>query len=173
MNRMARYAALLFTTAGLIAAPVAAQSALKNHDTQQAIDVRADDLQANNRTGRASFRGNVTVVQGSMTLKSDSLTLFYNTEKGSTNPEIDRLDAEGKVTLTSASESVAANWSVYDVTARTITFGGKVELKRGGNILRGDRLELDLVSGLARLDGNPADNGQVRGRFSVPNKDKN
>jgi lipopolysaccharide export system protein LptA len=39
--------------------------------------------------------------------------------------------------------------------------------------LKGNRLEFDLVSGLAKLDGQQQDGGRVRGSFSVPEaKDK-
>jgi lipopolysaccharide export system protein LptA len=41
-------------------------------------------------------------------------------------------------------------------------------------VLRGERLEFDLVSGLAKLDGQVRGktDGRVRGRFSIPDKDK-
>ncbi len=149
-------------------APADAQSALANHDTQQAIDISAEDLNADNKLGRASFTGNVIVKQGGMTLKSEDLLVFYSNPGGNDAPEINRLDATGSVELVSISEQVRADWGIYDVEKRLITFGGNVILTRGENILNGDRLELNLITGFARLDGREEEGGRVRGSFGVP-----
>ena len=74
---------------------LSAQSALANHDTQQAIDISAEDLNADNKQGRARFTGNVVVKQGGMILKSDDLLVFYDNPGGTGSPEISRLDATG------------------------------------------------------------------------------
>jgi len=162
-------AAMLTLT--LLAAPSAlAQSVLKNHDTYQPLDISAERLEMKQREGRAIFRGAVNVKQGKMTLTSDTLTVFYETEDGIENPSIDRLDAQGKVTLTSESETLSGDWAVYDVDRRLVTIGGNVVFTQGDNSLRGERLEFDLVSGLAKLDGEASNEGRVRGTFNVPPK---
>ena len=156
------------------AAPVAAQSVLKNHDTYQPIDISADRLEMKQKEGRAIFKGTVTVKQGKLTLSSDTLTVFYQAEKGVENPSISRLDAEGHVMLVSDTETLSGEWGVYDVDRRLVTLGGNVAFLQGDAALRGERLEFDLVSGLAKLDGNTSEDGRVRGKFSVPesNSDK-
>ncbi|TNE64486.1 MAG: OstA family protein [Alphaproteobacteria bacterium] len=162
--------------AGLVALVVstsalAAQSVLKNHDTYQPLDISADRLEMKQKQGRAIFKGAVKVVQGNMTLTADSLTVFYATEKGVENPSISRLNAEGGVQLVSDSESLSGDWGVYDVDRRVITVGGNVTFTQGQSTLKGDRLEFDLVSGLAKLDGQSgSEDGRVRGTFSVPEK---
>ena len=80
-----------------------AQSDLKAHDTEQPLDVRAENLEADNKAGRARFTGNVTVVQGGITLESDELLVFYSNPFGNADPKISRLDATGKVHLLSSS----------------------------------------------------------------------
>jgi len=158
-------------TAMLLTAPGAmAQSVLKNHDTYQPLDISAERLEMKQREGRAIFQGSVNVTQGGMTLTSDTLTVFYETQNGIEKPSIDRLDAKGKVTLTSSSETLSGDWAVYDVDRRLITIGGNVLFKQGDNSLRGERLEFDLVSGLAKLDGEASNEGRVRGTFNVPPK---
>ncbi|WP_417449046.1 LptA/OstA family protein [Kordiimonas sp.] len=150
---------------------------LKNHDTYQPIDISAERLEMKQKEGRAIFKGAVVVKQGDMTLNADTLTVFYQAENGVENPSISRLDAEGGVKLTSDSETLTGEWGVYDVDRRLITLGGSVSFMQGESILTGERLEFDLVSGLAKLDGRASDDGRVRGQFSVPspkdNKDGN
>lgn len=156
----------------LITPPLLAQSVLKSHDTYQAIDISAERLEMKQKEGRAIFKGAVTVKQGKMTLNADTLTVFYQAENGVENPSISRLDAEGSVKLTSASETLSGEWGVYDVDRRLITLGGDVVFTQGDSTLKGNRLEFDLVSGLAKLDGNASEDGRVRGQFSVPSARK-
>lgn len=151
-----------------------AQSILKSHDTYQALDITADRLEMKQKQGRAIFKGAVKVTQGKLTLSSESLTVFYKAAEGEDKPAISRLDAEGTVTLVSATESLSGDWGVYDVDERLITIGGNVTFKQGDNTLTGNRLEFDLVSGLAKLDGQQQEGGRVRGSFAVPDRnDKN
>ena len=153
-----------------VSAGAGAQSVLKSHDTYQALDISAERLEMKQKEGRAVFKGSVNVKQGRLTLTSDTLTVFYQTDGGLENPSISRLDAEGNVTMTSETESLSGSWGIYDVDRRLLTFGGNVVLTQGDNTLRGERLEFDLVSGLAKLDGEINGDGRVRGKFSVPTK---
>ena len=153
-----------------ISAGAHAQSILKSHDTYQPLDITADRLEMKQKQGRAIFRGAVKVTQGKMVLTSESLTVFYKTPEGAEKPAISRLDAQGRVTLVSETESLAGDWGVYDVDQRLITLGGNVTFSQGENTLKGNRLEFDLVSGLAKLDGQESGDGRVRGSFAVPSK---
>jgi len=156
-----------------VSAAAHAQSILKSHDSYQPLDITADRLEMKQKQGRAIFKGAVKVTQGKMTLTSESLTVFYKTPEGSEKPAISRLDAQGTVTLVSETESLTGDWGIYDVDERLITLGGSVTFSQGNNTLKGNRLEFDLVSGLAKLDGQQQDGGRVRGSFSVPEaKDK-
>lgn len=167
---------LLLLTLGLvgITGALQAQSILKDHDTYQPLDITAERLEMKQKQGRAIFKGAVRVVQGKMTLSSESLTVFYKTAEGEEKPAISRLDALGTVTLVSETESLAGDWGIYDVVRRLVTIGGNVVFKQGDNILKGQRLEFDLVSGLAKLDGqdDASDDGRVSGSFSVPKKEE-
>ena len=165
-----------FAITALFAAATSAkaQSALKSHDTYQPLDITAERLEMKQKQGRAIFKGAVKVVQGQMTLSSETLTVFYKAAEGEDKPAISRLDAQGTVTLISSTESLTGDWGIYDVDRRLITIGGNVTFKQGDNMLTGERLEFDLVSGLAKLDGqeNTKDDGRVRGSFAVPKKEE-
>ncbi|WP_262693504.1 LptA/OstA family protein [Kordiimonas aquimaris] len=149
-----------------------AQSILKDHDTRQPLDISAERLEMQQKQGRAIFSGAVQVTQGKLLLRSDTITVFYKLDSGDTNPAISRLDAQGKFSVTSETETLTGDWGIYDVDRQLITVGGDVSFDQGGSELKGSRLEFDLVSGLAKLDGQDAGgaNGRVRGSFSVPAK---
>jgi len=159
---------------GVITAPANGQSVLKDHDTYQPIDISAERLEMQQKQGRAIFTGAVQVLQGKLTLRSNTITVFYDRADTDGDPSISRLDAQGQFQLLSDSETLTGDWGIYDVDRQLITVGGAVVFKQGNSELTGSRLEFDLVSGLAKLDGeNTADeNGRVRGSFTVPSKPK-
>lgn len=163
----------------LLAAPALGQgtSALKNHDTRAPVDIDAARVEVRDRENQAIFTGNVHVVQGNMKLDSPTLRVFYEKRAGA-DPEIQRIDAQGGVTLTSPSETARGSYGVYDVNNRQITMIGDVVLNQGDSVLRGQRLVLDLETGRSSLDGasgkaTPGQSGRVTGRFVVPQRRTN
>ncbi|PCI61636.1 MAG: OstA family protein [Kordiimonadales bacterium] len=151
-----------------------AQSVLKDHDTYQALDISAERLELQQKQGRAIYKGAVQVIQGDMTLTSDILTVFFESGSEGGNPNISRLDAQGAVKLISKEKSFSGtgNWGIYDVERRLITIGGNVVFTQNNNTLRGSRLEINLETGLAKLDGQSGGmgTGRVTGTFNVPKK---
>lgn len=146
-------------------------SALKGHDSKAPIDLAADRAEAQDRSDRAIFAGNVVVKQGALTLRTARLTLAYANTDGI---DINRIDASGGVTVTSPSETARGDFAVYDLNEGLITMVGNVRLERGGSFLSGGRLTIDLDTGRAVMDGglrgvNQA-GGRVTGRFTVPKR---
>ena len=166
----------------LAGAPAAAQtSALARHNTDAPITFDADKIEVRDTDSQALATGNVRIVQGSMDLTANQVKLFYTRQNGK-DPEIQRLDAQGNVKLTSPTERATGRTGIYDVRQRQITLIGDVVLTRGESVLRGQRLSIDLDSGRSTLDGAgsggttkgvPATSGgRVSGRFVVPPRSK-
>lgn len=151
--------------------PLSAQQAsvLKGHDTTQTLDVSADAIKLKQKKGQAFLSGTVKVTQGNLVLTADQIVVLYDMAEGFDNPSVQRLDATGGVKLTSPSETVTSEWAVYDVEKRIVTLGGVVAYDSKDASIKGDRLELNLRTGLVKLDGQTQDGEQrVKGRFSVP-----
>ena len=150
-------------------------SALKRHDTNAVIDVNADRIEVRDRENVALFQGNVKVEQADMTLQSNTVRVYYDRGKGE-SLVIQRIDANGNVRLTSPSEQASGNYGIYDVRQRQITLVGGVRLIKGDSTLNGNRLQVNLDSGVMRLEGAPAEAGQspsrVTGRFVIPPRDQ-
>lgn len=148
-------------------------SVLEGHDTEQPIDIVADRLEVNQDEQWAIFEGEVEAIQGDLKFTTESLKVYYETKSGKDDPSIARLDAEGHIRLESPTESAEGEFAVYDVKARTITIFGGVELRREDSVVTGERLEIDLETGLTKFDGSIFDAssrtaGRVSGRFSLP-----
>jgi lipopolysaccharide export system protein LptA len=175
MGRNFIFAAML-ASAGLGTAALAQQarepvSALKGHNSNAPVDVAADRIEVQDRADRAIFAGNVRVRQEELTLETTRLTINYSNQGGI---EIDRLDAAGGVVVRSPSETARGSFGVYDLNRKLITLLGDVQLNRGGSVVNGNRLVIDLNSGRAVIDGGPPGVGQsggrVTGRFTVPQR---
>ena len=133
-----------------------------DHDSSLPIEISADSLEVAQEEQVATFAGNVDAVQGDLVLSADELKVHYE-GKGSgvgiaagQSNTIRRIDAEGHVIIASPEETAEGDHGTYDVPAKMVTLEGKVVLTRGANVIRGERLELDLVTGKSRIVGAPA-----------------
>ena len=165
--------ALVALVTGISAAPLLAQiSALKGLDNSAPIDVDAARIEVQDAANQAVFTGDVVIRQSQLTLYADTVKVLYTRKSG--DPEMQRLDARGSVRLVSPTERATGNTGIYDVTGRIITLTGNVTLDRGGSMLKGQRLVLNLNTGLSSFDargaGPSAAPGRVTGRFVVPQR---
>jgi lipopolysaccharide export system protein LptA len=167
----------------LLALPVAAGaqglSVLKGHDSNAPVDVSSDRIELQDRADRAIFSGNVHATQGDMTIDAARMTVAYAKAAGGGDPQIQRIDAAGGVTVTSPGERARGSFGIYDLNRRLITLIGGVTLNRQGNTVSGARLVIDLNSGRSTLDGSAvagapsttaSRGGRVTGRFTVPQR---
>jgi lipopolysaccharide export system protein LptA len=164
----------------LLAMPAFGQgfSALKGHNADAPIDITSDHIEVQDRADRAIWTGNVRAVQGDMTMEAARMTVaFSHATTPGADPQINRVDASGGVTVVSPSERAKGNFGIYDLNRKLITLIGNVTLVRGTNVVNGARLVIDMNSGRATVDGNAvgggttaASGGRVTGHFTVPKR---
>ena len=156
--------------------PNAMQGFSQNRD--QPIQIEAASLEVRDKKKEATFSGNVKVVQGDTTMKSRSLVVFYEGGGGASEqpaqpkqkgakaapgaplqaatpgPEgsssIKRLEARGSVVVTQKDQVVTGDLAVFDTKANSITMSGGVVLTQCKNVLKGDRLTVDMTTGVSR-----------------------
>ena len=140
-----------------LATSATAQTALSlgtgSFDSGQPVEVSADELAVNQQAGNAVFKGNVIVVQGEVRLSAGQVEVIYATE-GDNNPTgISRLVASGGVTFVTPTEAAEAQNAVYSVAAGDVVLTGNVLLTQGANALAGEKLTVDLATGVGRMEG--------------------
>jgi len=162
--------------------PNAMQGFSQNRD--QPIQIEAASLEMRDKKKEATFSGNVKVVQGDTTMKSKSLVVFYDQSSPAPAPasqkaakgtpmqsatpgpggssSIKRLEAHGNVVVTQKDQVVTGETAVFDTKSNLITMLGGVVLTQGKNVLRGDRLLVDMTTGVSRVE---SDSGRVQGLF--------
>ncbi len=87
--------------------------------------------------------------------------------------QISKIEARGEVVITTdQDQTTTSDWALYDVPAQLVTVGGNVVLTQGKNVLKGDRLVIDLKTGESRFEntGNRSTGGKIRALF-MPKQD--
>jgi lipopolysaccharide export system protein LptA len=87
---------------------------------------------------------------------------------GQKGTQISKIEARGEVVITSdQDQTTTSDWALYDVPAQMVTVGGNVVLMQGKNVLKGDRLVIDLKTGESRFEnkGNTEAGGRIRALF--------
>lgn len=149
-------AGFIIYTVSLPAAPAWAQSTpLSSLDTDKPFEISADSLEVKQDENIATFAGNVDARQGNIRLRADRLTVNYGGgESGEAGASVvSRIDASGSIFIDSGRETAQGEVGVYDVENGLVTLLRNVVLTRGENVIRGDRLVLNLVTGQARVEG--------------------
>ena len=75
---------------------------------------------------------------------------------------IRRLEAKGSVVVTQKDQVVTGETAIFDTRANLITMMGGVVLTQCKNVLKGDRLKVDMTTGVSRVE---SDSGKVQGMF--------
>jgi lipopolysaccharide export system protein LptA len=144
------------------------------------IEITADRLVLAQGQQLATFYGNVDAVQGDTTLRSDELRVYYTSSEerqaSGSDQSVRRLEAEGNVVITQPGETASGRSGVYDVLSRKMMLEGDVVLTRGQNVVRGDRLDVDLETSVSTVSSAPAsgeqrDQRRVRALF-VPEQNQ-
>ncbi|HUU66846.1 MAG TPA: LptA/OstA family protein [Methyloceanibacter sp.] len=185
--------ALLFPASPLPAQTLSNSFGGLSESSDEPIDIESDTLTVYDAKKYATFKGNVKAVQGTTTLRATELDVHYvgGAEKltgqkpaeavpaaGQTaapaakaaGPEaqINKIEARGSVVITSKDDqTTTSDWALYDVPSQIVTVGGNVVLSQGPNVLKGERLIIDLKSGESRFEnpGNAATGGRIRALF--------
>jgi lipopolysaccharide export system protein LptA len=164
--------------------PNAMQGFSQNRD--QPIQIEAASLEMRDKKKEATFSGNVKVVQGDTTMTSKTLVVFYDSGPAQESPQpavpkgaksatmqsatpgpggsssIRRLEAKGSVVVTQKDQVVTGETAIFDTRANLITMVGGVVLTQCKNVLKGDRLKVDMTTGVSRVE---SDSGKVQGMF--------
>lgn len=142
------------------------------HDTELPIEISADALEIRQDQKMAVFRGNVDAQQGQIKLSADEIRVWYDDREkgddGEVRGSISRIVADGNVLITTPRETAKGGHGEYDVPKKLITLTGNVVLTRGGNVITGERLVLDLAEGRSEITG--GGKKRVKGVFSPPKK---
>jgi len=158
--------------------PAPGQSMLPGQNKDQPVQIEAASLEVHDKSKTATFSGNVQVVQGDTTMKCQSLVVFYGREVGIAQNEpkqasiapgpkgaqdIRKIEAHGGVTVVTKDQNATGDDAIYDLQAKTIKLIGNVIVSQGQNVIHGESVVVDTVTGNARVESSEG-GGTVPGR---------
>ncbi|SCB57720.1 lipopolysaccharide export system protein LptA [Rhizobium aethiopicum] len=143
----------------------------------QPIQIESDKLEIHDQEHTALFTGNVKVVQGTTTLQSGKMTVYYKDKAAkpgagaaaqsdakpeqsaslaSGSADIDRILVTDKVYLVSGTQTATADDGSFDMASQTFILtadqGNKVILSDGPNVFTGCKLTVHMQTGQAQLE---------------------
>ena len=65
---------------------------------------------------------------------------------------IRRIEARGGVTVLTKDQNASGDLGIYDLKAKTITLTGNVVVSQGQNVIHGERVVVDTVTGNAHVE---------------------
>ncbi|MBX5008861.1 LptA/OstA family protein [Rhizobium lentis] len=167
--------ALILTASGAGAQSTTMSGMKLSND--QPIQIESDKLEIHDQEHTALFTGNVKVVQGTTTLQSGKMTVYYKDKAAksgagaaaqpeakpeqsaslaSGSADIDKILVTDKVYLVSGTQTATADDGSFDMASQTFILtadqGNKVILSDGPNVFTGCKLTVHMQTGHAELE---------------------
>lgn len=142
--------------------------ALKMTAPNQTLTAR-DKFEYGVTEGRLSAYGDVVVTRPNDKMQADKASAFFSQDKQDNGQRtLERLEAEGNVVVTTATETLRGDRGVYRANTNIAEVTGNVKIIRGPNVLEGNRAEINLTTNVSRMFGNQtgtSGTGRVKGVF--------
>ena len=165
-----------------------------SRDSNEPVKIESNALEIHDKDSYAIFSGNVLVQQGDSTMRSRDLKVYYEGSlrdaqkgvKGGTDGKaapaaakssaktvtndpaqrIRRLEALGGVLITNKDQKATGDMGTFDMRTNTATITGNVVISQGPNVMRGEKLVVDLKTGYSRMESGSKDGStRVQGLF--------
>ena len=149
-----------------------------SQNRNEPVKIRAASLEVREKDKVATFTGDVYVLQGDTEMRCKVLVVSYEAETGTRTadaaapPGGDRqirlIEAKDDVVVVQKDQRATGDAATFNMRENTVTLVGNVVVTRGSNVLRGQRLVVDLTSGVSKMDGGRIDSIFQSGRRNPP-----
>jgi lipopolysaccharide export system protein LptA len=133
------------------------------------IYITSDWMEVDQKKNTITYKGRVVTVQAEMTMRSDTLTSYYDENM----KQMKQIVAEGKVNATQGNRIATGDKAVFDDSAKTVTLTGNPVMRQGNSQVTGIRVIYFIEQDRATAEGD----GKVRVQATIfpeelQNKDK-
>ena len=130
-------------------------------EPKKPIEILADSMEWNKQLGQAIATGNAKAIQGETTIRANKIIAVLSKDN---NQQIKELQASGKVVFLKDKQLATGDKATYYLNQEKIIITGNVELKKDGNIIKGEKLIIDFLTGLSRMNSSNK-NQKVRMKY--------
>lgn len=138
-------------------------------DTDQPIEISADQVTREEPSGVTTYRGSVELRQGSLEINSDSLIFSFD-DKGASIITAKGSPATLKQTPNNSQTPInaEANAIEYQETRDRIRLVGKARILQDGAVIEGSTIEYVVSSQRVMAAGSPSGNKPQRVKVTIP-----
>lgn len=167
--RAALVAVFVLAPAGAAAQDFAAAFSGFSARSDAPIQIEANQLEVRDPEKLAVFSGEVRVRQGETVLEAPALRVYYEGEasvEAIPGSQVSRIEAGPGVIVRSGDRTASGDRVVLDMASEVVTMSGNVVLTQGVNVVRGERLVINLATKQGRIEG-----GRVQTLITPPGGD--
>ena len=132
-------------------------------EDRKPIEILADSMEWNKQLGQAIATGNAKAIQGQTTIKAKKIIAVLNEDN---SQQIKELKAIGKVVFLKNKQIATGDKATYYINQEKVIITGNVALKRDDNIIKGEKLIIDFLTGLSKMEASST-NQKVRMKYST------
>ena len=132
-------------------------------EDKKPIEILADSMEWNKQLGQAIATGNAKAIQGQTTIKAKKIIAVLNEDN---SQQIKELKAIGKVVFLRDKQIATGDKATYYIDQEKVIITGNVALKRDDNIIKGEKLIIDFLTGLSKMEASST-NQKVRMKYST------
>ena len=132
-------------------------------EVRNPIEILADSMEWNKQLGQAIAIGNAKAIQGQTTLKANKIIAVLNKDN---SQQITELQASGNVVFLKDNQLATGDKAIYYLNQDKVIITGNVELKRDGNIIKGEKLIIDFLTGLSKMEASDS-NQKVKMKYTT------
>ncbi len=132
-------------------------------EDKKPIEILADSMEWNKQLGQAIATGNAKAIQGQTTIKAKKIIAVLNEDN---SQQIKELKAIGKVVFLKDKQIATGDKATYYIDQEKVIITGNVALKRDDNIIKGEKLIIDFLTGLSKMEASST-NQKVRMKYST------
>ena len=130
-------------------------------EARKPIEILADSMEWNKQLGQAIATGNAKAIQGETTIRANKIIAVLSEDN---SQQIKELQASGNVVFLKDKQLATGDKATYYLNQEKIIITGNVELKKDGNIIKGEKLIIDFLTGLSRMNSSNK-NQKVRMKY--------
>ena len=113
------------------------------------IYITADWMEVDQAKSTIVYKGRVVAVQSDMTMRSDTLTAYYDPEM----KQMKQIVLDGKVNATQGTRVATGDRAVFDDKAKTVTLTGNPVMRQGNNQVSGSKVVYFIEQDRALVEG--------------------
>jgi len=123
------------------------------------IYITSDWMEVDQVKNTITYKGRVVTVQADMTMRSDTLTAYYDDNM----KQMKQIVAEGKVNATQGTRIATGDKAVFDDSAKTVTLTGNPVMRQGNSQVTGTKVVYFVEQDRATAEGD----GKIRVQATI------